>query len=172
MMANANRYRHLLGKIIYLIVTRPHITYVVSVLSQFMHEPRMIHWEFLHISSVPLANIYQRLCIEAYSNAGYAGDKGDRKSTTGYCPYVGGNLVTCTKVVSCLSAKAEYPAMAASAREMIWLQSFIQDLGITTPMYMPMQCDNQEAIFISGNLAFHERTKHIEINCHFICDKV
>ena len=62
--------------------------------------------------------------------------------------------------------------MAATAREMVWLQSFVQDLGITTPMPMPMHCDNQEAIFIAGNLAFHERTKQIEIDCHFIRDKV
>ena len=45
MMADANRYRRLLGKLIYLIVTHPNITYVVSVLSQIMHEPRMVHWE-------------------------------------------------------------------------------------------------------------------------------
>ena len=45
MMIDANRYRHLLGKLIYLIVTRPDVTYNVSVLSQFMHEPRMVHWE-------------------------------------------------------------------------------------------------------------------------------
>ena len=56
--------------------------------------------------------------------------------------------------------------------EMVWLQSFVQDLGITIPMLMPMHCDNQAAIFIAGNLAFHERTKHIEIDCHFIREKV
>ena len=185
MMADANRYRRLLGKLIYLTVTRPDITYAVSVLSQFMHEPRMVHWEgalrvLAYIKRSPSKGlIYRRhdhLRIEAYSDAGYAGDKGDRKSTTGYCTYVGGNLVTWRsrkqKVVSCSSAEAEYRAMAATAREMVWLQSFVQDLGITTPMPMPMHCDNQAAIFIAGNLAFHERTKHIEIDCHFIRDKV
>ena len=119
---------------------------------------------------------HDHLHIEAYSYVGYAGDKGDQKSTTRYCTYVGGNLVTWhsqkQKIVSYLSAEAEYRAMAATAREMVWLQSFVQDLGITTPMPMPMHCDNQTTIFIAGNLAFHERTKHIEIDCHFIRDKV
>ena len=62
--------------------------------------------------------------------------------------------------------------MAATTREMVWLQSFVQELGSTTPMSMPMPCDNHAAIFISRNLAFHKRTMHIEIECHFICDKV
>ena len=184
-MADANRYRRLLGKLIYLTVTRPDITYVVSVLSQFMHEPRMVHWEgalrvLAYIKRAPGKGlIYRRhdhLRIEACSDVGNAGDKGDRKSTTGYCTYVGGNLVTWRshkqKVVSCLSVEAEYRAMAATARERVWLQSFVQDLGIATPMPMPMHCDNHAAIFIAGNLAFHERTKHIEIDCHFIRDKV
>ena len=102
MMAYANYYRHLLGKLIYLKVTHPNITYIVSVLSQFMHEPRMVHWEgalrvLAYIKRAPGKGlIYQRhdhLRIEAYSDAGYAGDKGDRK-TTEYCTYVGGKLVT------------------------------------------------------------------------------
>ena len=185
MMADANRYRHLLGKLIYLTVTRPNITYVVSVLRQFMHEPHMVHWEgalgvLTYIKRAPGKGlIYRRhdhLRIEAYSDAGYAGDKVYQKSTTWSCIYVGGNLVTwCSrkqKVISCSSAEAEYRVMPATAREMVWLQSFVQDLGITTSMPMPMHCDNQAAIFISGNLAFHEMTKHIEIDYHFIRDKV
>ena len=55
MMVDANRYWRLLGKLIYLIVTHPDSTYVFIVLSQFMHEPRMVHYNFLRISSVPLA---------------------------------------------------------------------------------------------------------------------
>ena len=103
MMADANRYRRLLGKLIYLTVTRPDITYDVSVLSHFMHEPCVVHWEgplrvLVYIKRAPGKGlIYRRhdhLCIKAYSDVGYAGDKGDRKSTTGYCTYVGGNLVT------------------------------------------------------------------------------
>ena len=102
-----------------------------------MHEPRMVHWEgalrvLAYIKRAPGKGlIYQRhdhIRIEAYSDAGYAGDKGDQKSTTGYCTYVGGNLVTLRsqkqKVVSCSSAEVEYRAIAAIAHEMVWLHHY------------------------------------------------
>ena len=62
--------------------------------------------------------------------------------------------------------------MAETAQEMVWLRSFLEYLGISSPFPMPMHCDNQAAIFIVGNSTFHERTKHIEIDCHYIQDKV
>ena len=62
--------------------------------------------------------------------------------------------------------------MAEIARKMVWLQSFIEDLSISSPFPMPMHCDNQAAIFIVGNSTFHQCTKHIEIDCHYIRDKV
>ena len=62
--------------------------------------------------------------------------------------------------------------MVETAREMAWLRSFLKDLDISFPFPMPMHCDNQATIFIVGNSTFHERTKHIEIDCHYIRDKV
>ena len=62
--------------------------------------------------------------------------------------------------------------MVETAPEMVWLRSFLEDLGISFPFPMPMHCDNQAAIFITGNSTFHERTKHIQIDCHYIRDKV
>ena len=97
-----------------------------------MHEPRMVHWEgalrvLVYIKRAPgkrlIYRCHDHLRIEAYSDAGYAGDKGDRKSTTSYCTYVGVNLVTWhsqkQKVISCWSAEVEYRAMAATACEMV-----------------------------------------------------
>ena len=97
---------HLVRKQICLKVTHPNITYVSSVrsvLSQFMHELRMVHWEgaLRVLAYIKRAHgkglIYRRhdhLCIATYSDVGYVGDKGDRKSTTWYYTYVRGNLVT------------------------------------------------------------------------------
>ena len=62
--------------------------------------------------------------------------------------------------------------MAETAREMVWLRSFLKDLGISSPFPMPMHCDNQAAIFIAGNSTFHDRTKHFETDCNYIRDKV
>ena len=88
MMADANRYWPLLGKLIYLTISFLDITNVFSVLSQFMQEPRMVHWEgalrvLAYYKRAPGKGlIYRRhdhLCIEPYSDVGYAGDKGDKK---------------------------------------------------------------------------------------------
>ena len=62
--------------------------------------------------------------------------------------------------------------MAETVLEMVWLRSFFEDLGISSPFPMPMHCDNQAAIFIADNSTFHERKKHIEIDCHYIQEKV
>lgn len=60
--------------------------------------------------------------------------------------------------------------MAHIASEMLWAHSLLCDLPPNVPTPMQMQCDNQAAIFIANNLVFHEYTKHIEVDCHFIRD--
>ena len=55
---------------------------------------------------------------------------------------------------------------------MVWLQSFLKDLSVSSPSTMSMHCDNQAVLFISRNSTFHEHKKYIEIDCHYIWDKV
>src|SRR3954467_6145185 len=62
--------------------------------------------------------------------------------------------------------------MAHAASEMIWIKSFLMTLGFQVSTPMKMFCDNQEAIFIANNPTFQERTKHVDIDCHFIRDMV
>jgi len=103
LLDDPRQYRRLIGKLIYLIVIRPDITFVVGVLSRFMHQPREIHWtatlRFLTYikSSLEKDLLYKKhehIRIFCYSDSGYVGDKGNRKSITGYCTFVGENLVT------------------------------------------------------------------------------
>jgi hypothetical protein len=118
-------------------------------------------------------NNSNKIC--GYSDSDWAGSY-DRKSTTGYCTFVGGNLVTCKNkkqnVIARSSAEAEYRAMASTTSELIWIKQLLVELGINTREPMKMYCDNQAACHIASNPVFHERTKHIEVDCHFICEKI
>ena len=67
------------------------------------------------------------------------------------------------------SIEAKYCALADTTSEFLWLQWLLKDLGVSTSSTTVHCCDNQSAIHITHNDVFHERTKHIEIDCHFIC---
>jgi len=70
--------------------------------------------------------------------------------------------------VSYSSAEAEHKAIAYMAFEKVWLKNLLMELSFRQFEPMPMHCDNQSAIYIAQNHVFHERTKHIEIDCHFV----
>ena len=110
--------------------------------------------------------------IQGYTDADWAGNALDRKSTTGYCTFVGGNLVTWKSkkqiVIARSSAEAEYCAMASTACELIWLKSLLFDLGFPSNAPMSLMYDNQAAMHIASNPVFNERTKHIEVDCHYV----
>ena len=66
------------------------------------------------------------------------------------------------------STEAEYRALADTTSKLIWLRWLLKDLGVSTSSATPLYCDNKNAIHIAHNDVFHERNKHIEIDCHFI----
>ena len=68
------------------------------------------------------------------------------------------------------SAEVEYRAMATVTSELIWIKSLLGSLGVFMKAPIPLHCDNQATIHITRNLVFYERTKHIEIDCHFVCE--
>ena len=179
-----NQFQRLVGKLIYLTVTRPDISFSVSQISKFMHSPRTPHLEAInrilrYLKGNPGKGILMKnnnsnnIC--GYSDADWAGSF-DRKSTTGFCTFVGGNLVTWKSkkqnVVARSSAEAEYRAMASTASELIWIKQLLSDMGFKTQEPMKMFCDNNSARHIASNPVFHERTKHIEVDCHFVREKV
>lgn len=175
------KYRRLVGKLIYLTVTLPDISFAVGLVSRFLDEPKKAHWDaairiLRYIKKSPgkglLFKKNDHLKIEGYSDADYAGSKTDMKSTSGYCTYLGGNLVTWRskkqQTVARSFAEAEYRAMALTTTELIGVKNLLGELGFTYNEPLPMHCDNQAAIYIANNPVFHERTKHIEVDCHFI----
>ena len=100
------------------------------------------------------------------------GDPTDRRSTTGYCFLLGDSLISWRSkkqtVVVRSSTEAEYRSLAGITIELIWLRWLLQDLGVNCSTTTKLHYDNRSAIQIAYNDVFHERTKHIEIDCHFI----
>jgi hypothetical protein len=184
-LKDPGRYRRLVGKLNYLTVTRPDITFAVSVVSQFLNAPCVDHWNAVirilkYIKSAPGKGLlYENkgnTQVVGYSDADWAGSPADRRSTSGYCVLIGGNLIAWRSkkqnIVARSSAEAEYRAMAATACELTWLRQLLQQLKLGDVKAMKLICDNQAALHIASNPVFHERTKHIEIDCHFVRDKV
>ena len=101
LLEDPSQYRRLIGKLIYLTVTRLDFSYAVSLLSQFMHESRKVHWigafcVLSYVKGIPGKGLVYRknshTMIIANSDSGYARDREDRKSISGFCTYVGGNV--------------------------------------------------------------------------------
>jgi hypothetical protein len=184
-LVDKGRYQRLVGQLIYLSHTRPNIAYAVSVVSQFMHSPRESHMEAVYRilrylkSSQGKGLLFSRhdhLKIEAYIDADWAGSIMDRRSKLGYCTFVGGNLVTWQSkkqsMVARFSAGAEFRAIAHGVCEILWLKILLKELGFDSKDSVRLYCDNKAAISIAHNPVQHDQTKHVDIDRHFIKEKL
>jgi hypothetical protein len=179
------KYQRLVGRLIYLSHTRPDIAFAVSVVSQFMHDPKTHHMEAVnriirYLKGCPGRGLLYKsngsLQVECYTDADWAGSLDDRRSTSGYCTFVGGNLVTWRSkkqnVVARSTAEAEFRAMAHGICEVLWLKIILLELGLFHGKPLMLYCDNKAALDIANNPVQHSRTKHIEIDRHFIKEKL
>lgn len=179
------KYRRLVGRLVYLTVTKPDLSYAVHTLAQFLQKPRLRHWNAAlrvvrYLKKDPGQGIFlsahNDLTLSAYCDSDWAAFPITRRSLTGYVIMLGGSHVSWkTKkqgVVSRSSAEAEYMSMALTLCELKWIIQLMQSLDIRQLAPTSMYCDNQAALHIAANPVFHERTKHVEVDCHFIRDAV
>ena len=155
LLTDATLYRQLVGNLVYLTVTRPDIAYAVHLLSQFMAAPRTTHYaavlRILRYNKGTLFNgLYfpysSSLELKGYSDSDWAGDPIDRRSTTGYCFFLGDSLISWRSkkqtVVARSSTEAEYRALADTTSELLWLRWLLEDLGVSQHMPTTIYCDN------------------------------
>ncbi|KAJ4796665.1 Retroelement pol polyprotein-like [Rhynchospora pubera] len=184
-LKDPERYRRLVGRLIYLTITRPELCYSVHTLAQFMHDPLEAHYEatltvMRYLKGNPGQGIVlcadDGLQLNGYCDSDWASCPTTRRSLTGYFVMLGGSPISWkTKkqpTVSHYSAEAEYRSMANTTCELVWLKSLLNSLGVKHDRPMNLYCDSQAALHIATNPVFHERTKHIELDCHFVRDRV
>eukprot|EP00253_Pinus_taeda_P032914 PITA_32914 len=183
--ADGTLYRQLVGSLNYLTTTRPDIAYSVSILSQFMAKPSGNHWNaakkvlrYLK-GTVNLGIMYideSDVVLTGFCDSDWAGNPNDRRSTSGYAFHIGSGVVSWSSkkqpTVSLSSTESEYKALTNATCEAIWLRRIIADLEETQSGATCINCDNQSAIKLAHNPVYHARTKHVELQYHFVREKI
>ncbi|XP_071694382.1 secreted RxLR effector protein 161-like [Rutidosis leptorrhynchoides] len=170
-LTDKEHYQRVVGKLIYLAHTRPDIAHAVGVVSQFMHQPQVHHMEatmriIRYLKKTPSHGfVFKKnwhLETQVYTDASWAGEKGDRRSTSGFFTIVGGNLVAWRsmkqKVVSLSSAESEFRGIAKGVVETLWIRKLLTEIGFPPKEAIQILCDNEAAIAISENLVLHDQT--------------
>ena len=183
--ADITGYRRLVGRLLYLTTTRPDIAFAAQQLSQFMASPTELHHKaalrvLRYLKRSPGRGLFfpatSDLQLLGFSDADWGGCVDTRRSISGYCFFIGKSLVSWKSkkqpTVSCSSAEAEYRALASATRELQWMCFLLHDLNQAPSRLPVLYCDNQSALHISANPVFHERTKHLDIDCHLVREKI
>jgi len=173
------------GSLIYMTITRPDLSYAVGVVSQFMQTPRKPHLDAMrrilkYIKHTLQCGIFyeakSQLQVHGYTDANWAGNVSDRRSTNGFMFSFGSGDVNWSNkkqpIVALSSLEVEYRGVTIVTCEVIWLQKLLSDLLQSMDAPVVIYCDNISSILLTNNPVYHARTKHIEVHYHFIREKV
>ncbi|KAE8695627.1 Potassium transporter 10 [Hibiscus syriacus] len=173
-------YASAIGSLMYVMVcTRPDIAQEVGAVSKHMNNPGKVHWEAVKwILRYLRGTTNKTLCFKGgdtiltgYVDADLAGNVDIRRSNTGYVYTLGGTAVSWVsqlqKIVALSTTEAEYVAVTEASKEMVWLQSFLEELGKKQENNV-LYWESQSVIHLAKNPSFHSRTKHIQLRYHFI----
>jgi hypothetical protein len=179
---DASKYRSLVESLLYLVNTRPDLSYAVGIVSRYMEAPGKQHWAALKQilryvqGSLDLGCVYKASTgeeeITGYSDSDHAGDIDDRKSTSGLVFFLGSSAVTWAsqkqKTVALSSCEAEYMAASTASCQAVWLGRLLAEVIGEEPRRIKILIDNLSAIALCKNPVYHDRTKHIDTRYHYI----
>jgi len=178
-------YQRLVGKLLYLTMTRPDIAFSVQTLSQFLQSPKKSHMEAAvrvvrYVKNQPglgvLLSSSSEEKVSAYCDADWASCPQTRRSVTGYFVKLGDSIVSWKSkkqtTVSRSSAEAEFRSLAAVVAELVWILGLMKDIGSEVILAVCVFSDSKSAMQIAANPVYHERTKHIDVDCYFIREKI
>ena len=161
------------------------IGYVVHKLNQYLSSPKLPRLQaaykvLKYLKNNPRKGLFffaqSTLHLKSYCDADWAGCLETRRSIFGFCVFLGDSLISwkckMQQVVARSSAESEYRAMIVVTSELMWLIELSQDLGFHHKQSTSLYCDCKVDLYIVGNLIFHKRTKYIEVDCHFIKEKI
>lgn len=179
-------YRSLVGCLIYLTVgTRPDIAYAVQQLSQFLDNYSYAHWNAairvvrylkgtrelkLTLGGPPTVNLI------GFTDSDWANCLDTRRSVGGYAFSLGSGLISWSsrkqKTVATSSCEAEYTAAFEASKEAVWLRTLLSEIKHEQQQPTTILCDNKAAITLSKDPSLHNRSKHFQVKCHFLREKV
>jgi hypothetical protein len=184
----SKEYASAVGRIMYsMVCLRPDISFIAGMLGRYQQNPSWIHWQAVKKVLRYLRRtrdfmlVYKRsdtLEVVGYSDSDLAGDRDDRKSTSGYVFMVAQGAVSWKNGKQGQNAsstmEAEYIACHTAAKHAIWLKQFISELKIVDSIHRPLVifCDNQAAVKYVKNDYITNENKHIDLKYHCVIDYV
>jgi len=184
-LVDQTMYQRLIGKLLYLNMTRPDLSFSTQNLSQFLQQPKKSHMDAAlrvvrYLKKQPGQGLLfpssSDEVVTAFCDADWASCPLTRRSVTGYVVKVGNSLVSWKAkkqtIVSKSSAEAEYRSLASTVSELNWLLGLLREIEVEVQLPVQVYSDSKAAIQIAANPVYHERTKHIEIDCHFIRERL
>ncbi|KAI5335957.1 hypothetical protein L3X38_026091 [Prunus dulcis] len=190
LLSNPTMFRSVVRALQYLTFIRPDLAYAINTVCQYMNSPTDVHWllvkrilryvqgtmnfgiNFTSISPT-VTDPWQ---LSAHSDADWAGDINTRRSTTSSVVFLGNNPISWQSKkqgsVSRSSTEAEYRALANTAADIAWIRQVLQDVKFFLPNPPLVYCDNLSALALSSNPVYHSRIKHLDIDYHFVREKV
>jgi histone deacetylase 1/2 len=182
---DATKYRSIVGALQYITLTRPDLAFAVNKVCQFLHAPTTAHWTAVkrilrYVKGTSDFGIKitksPSTLLSAFSDADWAGSVDDRRSTGGFAVFFGPNIISWSAkkqaTVSRSSTEAEYKSLANATAELVWMEGLLKELGVRLKTPPCLWCDNLGATYLSANPVFHARAKHIEIDFHFVRERV